>query len=122
MLLTPDLDEPLIDVERIAATPVLSPQPPGKYRPKLDTPEPHRLVADRNTPFGQQLFDIPMAQVESMIQPDRVADDVGRNDQNRMGGRLQNTPTKGKTRELHPGKVLEVAREMTINVSYTDKS
>ena len=29
---------------------------------------------------------------------------------------------KGETRELHPGKVLEVAREMTINVSYTDKS
>ena len=29
---------------------------------------------------------------------------------------------KGETRELLPGKVLEVAREMTINVSYTDKS
>lgn len=29
---------------------------------------------------------------------------------------------KGETRELHPGKVLEVIREMTINVSYTDKS
>ena len=29
---------------------------------------------------------------------------------------------KGGTRELYPGKVLEVNREMTINVSYTDKS
>ena len=29
---------------------------------------------------------------------------------------------KGETRELLPGKILEVAREMTINVSYTDKS
>ena len=78
MLLTPDLDEHLIDVERIAETPVLSPQPPSKYRPKLDTPEPNRLVADQNTPFGQQVFDIPKAQVESMIQSDCVADDVGR--------------------------------------------
>ena len=34
-------------------------QPPGKYRPELDTPEPNRLVADRNSPFGQQVFDIP---------------------------------------------------------------
>ena len=78
MLLTRELDEHLIDVERIAETLVFSPQSPGKYRPKLDTPEPNRLVADRNTPFGQQVFDIPMAQVESMIQPHRVADDVGR--------------------------------------------
>ncbi len=29
---------------------------------------------------------------------------------------------KGQPRELHPGKVLEVVREMVINVSYTDKS
>ena len=29
---------------------------------------------------------------------------------------------KGETHELRPGEVLEVAREMTINVSYTDKS
>ena len=29
---------------------------------------------------------------------------------------------KGETRELKPGEVLQVAREMTINVSYTDKS
>ena len=29
---------------------------------------------------------------------------------------------KREPRELTPGKILEVAREMTINVSYTDKS
>ena len=29
---------------------------------------------------------------------------------------------KQEPRELTPGKILEVAREMTINVSYTDKS
>ena len=29
---------------------------------------------------------------------------------------------KGETYELRPGQILEVAREMTINVSYTDKS
>ena len=28
----------------------------------------------------------------------------------------------GEPRELRPGEFLEVAREMTINVSYTDKS
>ena len=29
---------------------------------------------------------------------------------------------KGETRELRPGEVLNVEREMTIDVSYTDKS
>ena len=29
---------------------------------------------------------------------------------------------KREPHELRPGKILEVAREMTINVSYTDKS
>ena len=77
MRFTPNLDEDLIDVERVAEALVLSPQPPGEFRPELDAPKTNRLVADRNTPFGQQVFDISVAQIESMKQPDRVADDVG---------------------------------------------
>ena len=67
-----DPDEDFIDVERVAEPPMPTPQPRGEFRPKLDAPEANRLVAHANTPFRQQFFDIPMAQIESMMQPDRV--------------------------------------------------
>ena len=77
MLFAPDLEEDLVDIERVAESPMLATQPLGKSRPELDAPKANRLVADGDTPLGQQIFDIPMAQIESMIQPDRIADDVG---------------------------------------------
>ena len=67
-LLSADSDEDFIDVDRVAEPPMLTPQPRGEFRPKLDAPEANRFVAHGNTPFRQQIFDIPMAQVESMIQ------------------------------------------------------
>ena len=67
MLLAPDLHKDLIDVERIAETPVFSPQPLGKFRPELDAPKANRLVAHGDTPLRQQILNIPMAQIESMI-------------------------------------------------------
>ena len=54
-----------------------APQALGIFRPKLDAPEANRFVACDSTPFRQQVFDISMAQIEAMIQPDSVADDVG---------------------------------------------
>ena len=48
----------------------------GILRPKLDAPKADRFVADRNTPFGEHVFDISVAEIESMIQPDGVANDA----------------------------------------------
>jgi hypothetical protein len=36
------------------------------------------LVGDRGAALGQQQFNITQAEAENMIQPDRVADDLGR--------------------------------------------
>jgi hypothetical protein len=45
---------------------------------KLDTPESDGFVANNKAPFGKEVFDITIAQVESMVEPHRVTDNVGR--------------------------------------------
>ena len=49
-LLPADSDEDFIDVERVAEPPMLTPQPRGEFRPKLDAPEANRFVAHGKTP------------------------------------------------------------------------
>ena len=34
-------------------------------------------MADSNASLNQDIFDIPMAQIESIIEPDGVGDDIG---------------------------------------------
>jgi len=45
---------------------------------KLDAPKSDGLVADTNAAFGKQVFDVTIALVESMIEPNGVTDDIGR--------------------------------------------
>jgi len=52
MLITIDLHEDLIDVERIAVAPVVSFQTAGIFRTKLDTPEPDAFIANCDSPLG----------------------------------------------------------------------
>ena len=78
MLLAIDLHEDLIDAEGIALTPVLSFQSACIDGAKLDTPEADGFMADGYATLGWQIFDIAVAQVEPVIQPDSVADDVRR--------------------------------------------
>ena len=40
-------------------------------------PESHRLVARFDPSFGEQILDVAMAEVEAMVQSDRVLDDGG---------------------------------------------
>ena len=46
-------------------------------RSELDTPQSDRLITDRDTLLCQQVLDITEAQIESVIDPDCVADDAG---------------------------------------------
>ena len=78
MLFTSDLDEDLIDNECVSIARVLAAQALGNLRPKRDAPEADRFTADGNTPFGEEVFDISVAQTESMVQPIGVTDDLGR--------------------------------------------
>ena len=50
----------------------------GEARTELQTPLPDALVRDDHTAFAQQQFDVPKAQTEYVVQPDRVADQLSR--------------------------------------------
>ena len=78
MLLAIDLYEDFIDEERVTITTMLSLQPPGVNRSKLDAPESDSFVADGDATLSKKVFNISMAQVESVIQPNCIADDIGR--------------------------------------------
>jgi len=43
---------------------------------ELDTPQPDRFVTESNTSLGQQIFDISVAQVEAVVEPHRVTDNL----------------------------------------------
>ena len=78
VLFTSDLDEDFIDKERVSIARVLAALALGNLKPKLDAPEADRFTADGNTPFGEEVFDISVAQTESMVQPNGVTDDPRR--------------------------------------------
>ena len=78
MLLTVDLDENFIDVERIAVASVFSFQSTGVYETKLDTPETNRFSADSDSSFGKWIFDVSVAEIETIVEPDGVGNDIWR--------------------------------------------
>jgi hypothetical protein len=45
---------------------------------ELVAPEPNRLVARFDPPSGEQILDVAVAEVEAMVEPDRVLNDGGR--------------------------------------------
>jgi|TARA_B110000977_G_scaffold175823_1_gene230910 hypothetical protein len=52
--------------------------PFGIQSAELDAPESDGLVADRNTPLGQEIFNIPIAEIESEVEPDSIRNDIWR--------------------------------------------
>ncbi len=51
------------------------PQPPCIREPEPQTPLPNRLIRYGDTPFGEEIFDIPETQAETVVEPDGVTDD-----------------------------------------------
>jgi hypothetical protein len=83
MLLAVDLlvrhtGEDLINVEGVAVASVLSLQPAGVNRTKLDAPEADRFAADSDPSLSEQILDVSVTQIEAMVQPHGIADDFGR--------------------------------------------
>ena len=78
MLLTLNLDEYFVDKESIAVTLVSAPKSLRIFRAEFDTPQPDRLVADSNTTLGHKILDVAAAQIETMIKPDNVLNDLRR--------------------------------------------
>ena len=77
MLLAIDLHEDFIDVEGIAVTSVLSLQAACIDGSELDTPQANRLTSDDDAALCQEIFYISVAEIESIVEPDGVANDIG---------------------------------------------
>jgi hypothetical protein len=69
--------EYFVDEEGVAESSVLSFQSADVYRPELNAPEADGLVGDSYASFGKQVFNIAMAEVKSVVQPDGVRNDIG---------------------------------------------
>ena len=73
-----DLDDNLIEVPFVADPRQAPPDLVREPLAKLQRPLPHRLMTDNNAAGGQHLLDHSQAQREAEIEPDRMADDLGR--------------------------------------------
>jgi hypothetical protein len=76
-LLAVDFHEDFVNIERIAVTLVFSLQPAGVPGAKLNAPQADGFIAYFDSTFGQEVFDISMAQIESMVQPNSVLNNFG---------------------------------------------
>ena len=46
------------------------------YRSEFDTPEADRFTADGDAPLSEKIFDISMTQVEAIVEPDSIGNDI----------------------------------------------
>jgi hypothetical protein len=89
MLLAVYLYEDFIDKEGVTVAAVLSLLAAGINSSELDAepapwaqrvpwvPEPDGLAADSDASFSEQIFDIPAAEIETVVEPDSVGNDIG---------------------------------------------
>jgi hypothetical protein len=86
ILLAVDLDEDLVDIEGVTIAPMSSFQLSRIFGTELDTPEPDSFVTDSDASFSQEIFDTSMAEIEAIVQPDCITDDIGRESVAFVGG------------------------------------
>ena len=78
MLLSADLQKHFINEKSIAISLGPSSQSPCRLRSKLAAPQSNRLVAYLNATLWHQIFDIAMAEVKSMVEPNGVLNNFRR--------------------------------------------
>ena len=81
-------DKHFVEMPRVPRSPLAMPQLPRKLLPKFPTPLADRLVADGDPTLGPELFDLPEAEVEAMIKPDGIGNDLRRKAVATIWGRL----------------------------------
>jgi hypothetical protein len=79
MLLTIDLYEHFIDKECVAVSSVLSLQTPCIFGTEFNTPQSDGFIADSDTSFGKEIFNVTLAEVETIIEPNCVGGISGGN-------------------------------------------
>jgi hypothetical protein len=73
-----DIHEELVQVPHVSLTSLSTPKVPSVIESELLTPLPNGLVGDDDSAFCHEVLDVSEAQTESVIQPNRVTDDLGR--------------------------------------------
>ena len=71
-----DRHEELIQVPRVAQSPFSPLQPAAVLRAELLAPLPDGFVGDGDSTLRQEVLDVAEAKAESVVEPDRVADDL----------------------------------------------
>ena len=77
MLLAVHFYEDFIDEECVAIASMLSLQTAGINGTELDTPEPYSLSSNGDTSLGKEIFDITVAEIETIVEPDGTGNDIG---------------------------------------------
>src|SRR6516225_7425125 len=75
---TPEILLLAVQVPHIAEATLTPLQFSGIVGTEFLTPQPNRLIRDDDSSFGQKILDISEAQVETMVKPHAIADDLGR--------------------------------------------
>jgi hypothetical protein len=89
ILLSPlDVDEQFVQVPGVAQPSTLASKPTSVIRTEGVTPLPDGLVGDGDAPLGEEIFSIPEAQTETVVEPDGVTDDHRRKSVAVVIGRL----------------------------------
>ena len=78
MLLTIDVDEDFVDEEGNAIASVLSLQSTAINGPELDTPKANPFPSDGDASFSQEILYISMTEIESVVEPDGIRNDIWR--------------------------------------------
>ena len=71
-----DGDDHLVHMPFVGRVGAVPPDHGRELRPKPQTPDPDRLVADPDPALGQNILDIAQAERKTVVQPDRIADDA----------------------------------------------
>ena len=74
-----DSNEDLVQMPAVAEPALSSLQLADIICGELLTPQPNRFIGYGDAPFGQKILDIPEAEAETMVGPDRIPYDLGRN-------------------------------------------
>jgi hypothetical protein len=101
VLLAGDLGDDLIQMPLVACARQPTADPIGDVLAELQRPLSYGLVADDDAACGQHLLDHAQAEREAEIQPNRVADDLGRKP---VAG------VAGGGRRCHPVRLRDLAR------------
>lgn len=70
-----NLHHDFVKMPDVARAALVSPQVPRDLWPEFRRPAPNRFIGDIDATFEQHLLDLPQAQIEPDVQPDRVGND-----------------------------------------------